>query len=143
MARKQILSAFLGFFIISTSLCLKKEKLQKDETKIVQLQDIDFFNKVHIEEQDFLILVVPDECSECQGLMSEFQKGKAKVAEEFPDLIIGYIYGRSDNNVLVRRAMEVDTESSSLTVKALIKNHLFVYEGTALKYFVCCYLKIF
>jgi len=129
MARGHILSAFLVLFIITTSLCLKKEKLEKDETRIIQLQDADFFNKVHIEDQDLLVLIVPDECAECNGLMTEFQKSKAKVAEEFPDLTIGYIYGRSDNNALVRRAIDVGPESSFLTIKALVKNRLFVYEG--------------
>ena len=75
------------------------------------------------------MLMVPDNCKECPGLMKEFEKSKEKIAEEAPDLNIGYIYRPKSSNFLVRRALDANSQSSSLTVKAFVKNRLFTYEG--------------
>jgi len=93
------------------------------------LSDADFFNNVYLNNQDYLILMVPDKCKECQGLMKEFEKSKEKIAEEAPDLNIGYIHRPKSDNVLLRRALDANVQSSSLTVKAFVKNRLFKYEG--------------
>ena len=81
MARVQILSTFVTLFIIAPTLCLQKEQVKKDEVKIVEIHDATFFNSVYIENHDFLVLVIPDECTECQGLMKEFEKNKVKIAK--------------------------------------------------------------
>ena len=130
MTNKIFLSVFVTFLlIIAPILALQKHKLPKDEAKIIQLQDADFFNKIYIEGRDYLVLVIPDDCKECKGLMLDFQKNKEKIAEDFPDGSIGYIFGKTEDNILVRRAVDANLKSSSLVVKAFIKNRLFTYEG--------------
>lgn len=129
MARVQILSTLAALFIIAPTLCLQKEHFKKDEVKIVEIEDATFFDSVYIETHDFLVLVIPDSCKECEGLMKEFETNKEKIAEEFPDLLIGYIHGRLNNNFLVRRAMDVNTRPSSIIAKAFVKNRLIAYEG--------------
>ena len=133
MTNKLILSVFVTLLlIIAPTFSLQKQKVQKDEAKIVQLQDVDFFNKIYIEGHNYLVLLIPDECKECKGLMSEFQKSKETIAEEFPDGSIGYIFGQTKANVLVRKAVDANLKSTSLVVKAFIKNRLFIYEGNVI-----------
>ena len=122
-------SWYLIFLFISPILCVQKNNLKKEEIQLVELSDADFFNNVYLENQDYLILMVPDKCKECQGLMKEFEKSKEKIADEAPDLNIGYIHRPKSSNVLVRRALDANVQSSSLTVKAFVKNRLFQYEG--------------
>ena len=70
MTTTLIFSTFFTLFVIITpAFCLQKHKVEKDEAKIVQLQDADFFNKIYIEMHNYLVLVIPDECKECSGLM--------------------------------------------------------------------------
>ena len=114
----------------SPILCVQKHKLKKEDIQLVELSDVDFFDNVYLEKQDYLILMVPDNCKECQGLMKEFEKAKDKIADEAPDLNIGYIHRPKSSNVLVRQALDANVQSSSLTVKAFVKNRLFNYEGT-------------
>ena len=101
-------------------------------SRIVELQDADFFNQVHIEDRDFLVLVVPEHCEECHALTTEFQQHKDEIAQKFPDLSLGYVYEHSTSNVLVRRTMDVPTKPITLIVKALIKNRLYLYSGMKL-----------
>ena len=134
MARIQILSTFVTLFFVAPTLCFQKEQFKKDEVKIVELEDATFFNSVYIENQDYLVLIIPDDCKECQELMKEFEANKDKIAEEFPDLLIGYIHGELDSNFLVRRAMGVKTRPSSLIAKAFVTNRLTAYEGKIFNY---------
>lgn len=127
---KQIFSIFVTLFAITTpAFSLQKHKVEKDEAKITQLQDANFFNKIYIEGHNYLVLVIPDECKECSGLMKEFTKSKQNIAEEFPDGTIGYIYGQTKANFLVRKALEINHTPTSLVAKAWIQNRLFTYEG--------------
>lgn len=143
MTNKLILSVFVTLLlIINPTFSLQKHKIEKDEANIVQLKDADFFNKMYIEGRNYLVLVIPDECEECKGLMSEFQKNKEKIAEEFPDGSIGYIFGQSKANMLVRKALGPigsicphsgkSISPKTLVVKALIKGRLFTYEGNVI-----------
>ena len=120
------------FTIIKTSTCIENGQIKKDVSQIVELQDADFFNQVHIEERDFLVLVVPEHCEECHALTTEFQQNKDEIAQKFPDLSLGYVYEHSTSNLLVRRTIDVPTKPSALIVKAIIKNRLYVYSGMQL-----------
>ena len=120
---------FLTLLFITPILCVQKNKIKKEDVQLVELSDVDFFNNVYLEKQDYLVLMVPDNCKECPGLMKEFEKSKEKIADEAPDLNIGYIYRPKSSNFLVRRALDANSQSSSLTVKAFVKNQLFTYEG--------------
>ena len=129
MAIGYLFTTFLLFTIIELSTCIKNTQIKKDVSQIVELQDADFFNRVHIEDRDFLVLVVPEHCEECHVLTTEFQQNKDEIAEKFPDLSLGYLYEHSTSNLLVRRNMDVPKKPSTLIVKALIKNRLHVYSG--------------
>ena len=129
MAMGYLFTTFLVFTIIELSTCIKNTQIKKDVSQIVELQDADFFNQVHIEDRDFLVLVVPEHCEECHALTTEFQQNKDEIAQKFPDLSLGYVYEHSTSNVLVRRTMDVPTKPLTLIVKAFIKNRLYVYSG--------------
>ena len=128
-------SLVFALLFFSPILCVQKHKLKKQDVQLVELSDVDFFDNVYLEKQDYLILMVPDNCKECQGLMKEFEKSKDKIADEAPDLNIGYIHRPKSTNVLVRQALDANVQSSSLTIKAFVKNRLFNYEGTFLLIF--------
>ena len=132
MAMGYLFTTFLVFTIIKSSTCIENSQINKDVSQIVELQDADFFNLVHIEDRDFLVLVVPEHCGECHALTTEFQQNKDEIAQTFPDISLGYIYEHSTSNVLVRRTMDVPTKPSTLIVKALIKNRMYVYSGMQL-----------
>ena len=129
MVMGYLFPTFLVFTIIKSSTCFENSQIKKDVSQIVELQDADFFNQVHIEDRDFLVLVVPEQCEECHALTTEFQQNRDEIAQKFPDLSLGYVYEHSTSNVLVRRTMDVPTKPSTLIVKALIKNRLYVYSG--------------
>ena len=129
MTMGYLFTTFLVFTIIKSSTCTKIGQIKKDVSQIVELQDADFFNLVHIEDRDFLVLVVPEHCEECHALTTEFQQNKDEIAQKFPDLSLGYVYEHSTSNVLVRRTMDVPTKPLTLIVKAFIKNRLYVYSG--------------
>ena len=118
MIKLGFVCAIVTIFGIVPILCVQKEPIKEDEIKIVEIEDDSFFNAAYIEGNDFLVLVIPDMCKECEGLMKEFEKEKKKLAEEFPDILIGYVHGRHDDNTLVRRALGIKTRSSALIVKA-------------------------
>ena len=132
MAMGYLFTTFLVFTIIKSSTCIENSQIKKDVSQIVELQDADFFNQVHIEDRDFLVLVVPEHCEECHALTTEFQQNQDEIAQKFPGLSLGYIYEHSTSNLLVRRTMDVPTKPSTLIVKALIKNRLYVYSGMQL-----------
>ena len=132
MAMGYLFTTFLVFTIIKSSTCIETSQIRKDVSQIVELQDADFFNQVHIEDRDFLVLVVPEQCEECHALTTEFQQNQDEIAQKFPGLSLGYIYEHSTSNLLVRRTMDVPKKPLILIVKALLKNRLHVYSGTHL-----------
>ena len=107
----------------------KKQQIEADNIDLVELKDESFFNAVHIEKRDFLVLIVPHDCKECESLSAEFERDNDKLAKEFPDITIGYIYGKLNGNYLVRRALDETSKSTELVVKALVKNQLHSYKG--------------